>query len=151
MTDKEVKLVKTYNAPIERVWDAWTNADNIKQWLSPEGMTNPDVSVDLRVGGSYRNVMQGHNMPDPKHNGKMAVGGTYLEIDKPNKLMFTWLWEGEPAETHTSTVTVYLKKIDDHKTELTLIHNGFADDDMQQQHDMGWTSTFRKLEQFLSS
>lgn len=149
MDERQVKITKTLNAPIEKVWDAWTNPKSIRGWLSPEGMTNPEVEADLLVGGKYRIVMQGHNMPDPNHNRKIAVGGEYLEIEKPNKLVFTWLWEGSPKETHTTIVTVLMQKIDKNKTKLTLIHTGFADDDMQNEHNTGWTSTFSKLEQFL--
>lgn len=151
MTDRKIKLTKIYNAPIEKVWDAWTNPESMKQWFSPEGMTNPQISSELSVGGSYRNTMEGKNMPDPKHNGQMTVGGTYLELEKPSKLVFTWLWEGAPADTHTTTVTVLFKKLDAAKTELTLIHSGFADDTMQKEHDIGWASTFNKLDRFLSS
>lgn len=131
------------------MWDAWTNPESLKQWKSPEGMTTPEVEVDLRIGGKYKVVMEGHDMPDPSHNGKVTVAGEYLEIDKPNKLVYTWLWEGLPAETHKTTVTILLKKLDENRTELTLIHAGFADDKMQQEHNTGWLSTLKKLEEFL--
>lgn len=149
MNDNQVKIIKVLNAPIERVWEAWTNPESIKQWLSPEGMTNPEVNNDFNIGGAYRIVMEGHNMPNPTHNGLMAVGGKYLEIEKPNKLVFSWLWENAPTETHTTKIMILLKKISEQKTEMTLIHTDFADDNMRHEHDMGWNSTFKKLEQFL--
>lgn len=149
MDDKQVTITKVLEAPIEKVWDAWTNSQSIKQWLSPEGMSNPEVTNDFRVGGEYRIVMEGHNMPDPSHNGKMAVGGKYLEIEKPTKLVFTWLWENSIAETHTTKISILLTKLNDKQTEITLMHTGFVDEIMHQQHTMGWNSTFRKLDHFL--
>ncbi len=149
MEDSQVKITKVLEASIEKVWDAWTNPESIKQWLSPEGMTNPEVTNEFEVGGIYRIVMEGHNMPDPAHNGRMAVGGKYLEIEKPNKLVYTWLWENAPAETHTTTITILLKELSDLQTEMTLIHSGFADGNMRHEHNMGWNSTFNKLERFL--
>ncbi len=150
MDETQVKITKMLEAPIEKVWDAWTNPESIKEWLSPEGMTNPQVSNDFVVGGKYRIVMEGHDMPDAKHNGIMAVGGEYVEIEKPHKLILTWLWEGAPAETHTTKITVLLKSLDERQTEIALIHSGFADDAMRHEHDMGWNSTFRKLDLFLT-
>ena len=149
MNENKLELKRVIKSPIEQVWDAWTKPEQMKEWFSPEGMTRPEATADVKVGGAYRIVMEGHNMPDPKHNGKMPVGGTYVEIDKPNKLVFTWLWEGVPADTHTTTVTIMLKQIDETHTELTLIHEGFPDENMQKEHNMGWESTFNNLEQFL--
>ncbi len=149
MDDNQVKITKILHASIDMVWDAWTNPESIKQWLSPEGMTNPEVSSDFSIGGTYRIVMEGRNMPNPEHNGLMAVGGKYLEIEKPTKIVFSWLWESAPAETHTTKIMILLKEIDEKQTEMTLIHSDFADDTMRHEHDMGWNSTFNKLEKFL--
>ncbi len=149
MDDNKVEITKVLNAPIEKVWDAWTNPESIKQWLSPEGMTNPEVSNDFNIGGTYRIIMEGHNMPDPNHNGIMAVGGEYLEIEKPHKLVYTWLWENAPAETHTTKITILFKKLKAMQTEMILIHSGFADDAMRHEHAIGWSSTFEKLDLFL--
>lgn len=149
MNDNQVKITKVLESSIENVWDAWTNSESIKQWLSPEGMTNPEVTNEFIVGGKYRIVMEGHNMPNPNHNGVMAVGGEYLEIEKPNKLVFTWLWENSEAKTHTTKISIHLRRLAEKQTEMTLIHSDFADDTMRHEHDMGWNSTFNKLEKFL--
>ncbi len=149
MDKNEVIITKVISASIEKVWDAWTNPESMKQWLSPEGMTNPEVTNNFETGGKYRIVMEGRNMPNPSHNGLMAVGGKYLEIEKPHRLVFSWLWENAPAETHTTKIMLLFKEISSDKTELTLIHTDFADDNMRYEHNMGWNSTFNKLEQFL--
>ena len=49
-------------APIEKVWDAWTN---------------PEVTNEFTVGGKYQIIIKGSNMPDPNYNGVMAVGWYY--------------------------------------------------------------------------
>lgn len=150
MIDKKLEIKQIFDVPMETVWDAWTNPESLKQWKSPEGMTTPEVDVHLTVGGTYRIVMEGHDMPNPAHNGKMAITGEYLEIEKPTKLVYTWLWEGAPAGTHTTTVTILLRKLDEERTELTLIHSGFADENMYNEHNKGWVSTLKSLQQFLA-
>ena len=108
MEHNNVTIKKILPASIQHVWEAWTNPEHVKRWLSPEGMTNPEVTIDLKVGGIYKIVMEGHNMPNPEHNGKMAVSGAYLEIEKPTKLVYTWLWDKAHPETHTTTITILL-------------------------------------------
>jgi uncharacterized protein YndB with AHSA1/START domain len=149
LDERKVEITKALNAAVEKVWDAWTNPENMRVWLSPEGMTTPEVEVNLAVGGKYRIVMEGSTAEDPNHTRQLAVVGEYLEIEKPNKLVFTWLWEGSPRETHTTTVTILLQKIDEGITKLTLLHTGFVDENMQNEHKMGWISTLGKLEKFL--
>lgn len=150
MNEQKFELKRTIKAPIEKVWDAFTKPEQMKEWFSPEGMDRPEATAHVEVDGEYRIVMEGKDMPDPKHNGKMPVGGTYKIVEKPNKLVFSWLWEGAPAETHTTTVTILLKKMDEMSTELTLIHEGFPDEHMMNEHNMGWESTVNNLEKFLS-
>lgn len=94
--------------------------------------------------------MEGIHASDPGKHIRVTVGGEYLEIEKPKKLVYTWLWEGSPPETHTTTVTILLKKVGENKTEVTLIHTGFADENMKKDHNQGWEPTFRRLEKFLS-
>ncbi len=150
MTDDiSLEIKQVFDAPISKVWDAWTNPDSLKQWKSPEGMTTPEVSVDLKVGGKYKVVMVGMDQANPTAPERATVGGEYLEIDEPNRLVYTWLWEGAPAATHTTTVTVKLNKINDHQTEVILIQSGFVDQNMKEEHAKGWHSTFNKLNVFL--
>lgn len=148
MSENKIVIKRKLHASIEKVWDALTIPSNLAQWHSPEGMTCPEVTGDLRVGGRYRIVMEGKNMPNPDHNGIMAVGGEYLEIERPTRLVFTWLWEGAPEKTHTTHIEINLKEIDG-TTDLELIQSGFPDDHMKHEHDMGWNSTFNKLDVFL--
>lgn len=143
MNDKKIEITRIFDAPIEKVWDAWTKAENLMQWKSPEGMTTPEAHVDLRVGGTYRVIMAGgHAGP----NGKVIVGGTYKTIQKPNTLIFSWNWEGQDEETE---ITVLLKALSDTQTEMVFTHEGFVNKKSMKNHEHGWLSTFNKLEKFL--
>ena len=150
MADLKLEIKQVFDAPIEKVWDAWTNAESLKQWKSPEGMTTPEAEVDLKVDGNWHVVMEGDMTNGKEHAHSLLLSGKYLEIEKPNKLVYTWLWEGQPADTHNTTVTVLLKKVDDNKTEVTLLHTGFPDQNMVDEHTFGWNSTLKNLEKFLT-
>src|SRR6185503_16551777 len=72
---RAVRLRRTYQAPIEDVWDAVTNPERITRWFLP-------ISGDLRLGGSYQ--FEGN------------AGGTILACERPNRLQVTWVF-GDPT------------------------------------------------------
>ena len=135
MPDLVVNVSRVIKAPIDKVFDAWTTPEQMKQWYSPEGMTTPAASSDNHPGGTYSVTMK---MGDQVFD----MTGTYLEFDRPNKLAYTWNHDD-------SVVTVTFKAIDDSNTEVNLHHTGFADEGSRRQHNEGWVGTLNKLTKFL--
>lgn len=84
MADLSLEVKRVVRAPIERVFRAWTNADELKQWHAPAGARLLKTHVDLQVGGSYGFTMQDAEgtIYEPQ--------GEYKEIDRPHKLVMTW-------------------------------------------------------------
>ncbi len=143
MDDKKVVVSRVFNAPIEKVFKAWVDAEQMKKWYSPEGMTTPDAGSEQKKDGRYHVTM---------HMGEQEfkMQGTYLEYDEPNKLVFTW--EASMSEDNKpTTVTISFKTVQGNKAEVRLIHSGFADEGSRAQHDQGWIGTFNKLEKYLSA
>jgi uncharacterized protein YndB with AHSA1/START domain len=62
-TDRDIRIVRVYDAPLALVWAAWTEADRLAQWWGPRGFTITTHARDLRPGGSWRYTMHG---PDGK-------------------------------------------------------------------------------------
>jgi uncharacterized protein YndB with AHSA1/START domain len=79
--DKEVTITRTFNAPRELVWKAWTEPDRIAQWFGPKGWPMTVHNMDLRVGGSFHHCWR---MPDGKEGWSKWV---FREIDPPSKLV----------------------------------------------------------------
>ena len=128
----------------ERVFQAWTTPEELKRWFAPPGLTTPEAEVDLRVGGRYRIAMQ---MPQ---GPTLWVAGTYVEIDRPNRLVYTWAWEEDGSPGHETLVTVEFNALDG-QTELVLTHERLADDAERDQHSDGWNGCFAALEVHLAS
>ena len=144
MDENKISIVRVLDAPIENVWDAWTKPENLMQWKAPGAMSAADADVSLEVGEPYSVTMVGEEVGP---TGKVTIGGVYKTIEKPNKLVFTWKWEGQDEET---LVSVLLKSLGEDKTELTLIHEGFATVQSKERHAKGWESTLTKLGVFLN-
>lgn len=98
-TDREVVMSRSFNAPRELVWAAWTNPTYVRQWLlGPEGWTMPVCEIDLRPGGSWRYVWR-------KADGtEMAMAGGYVEVRPPERLVSTERWGPEWPETVNTMV-----------------------------------------------
>jgi uncharacterized protein YndB with AHSA1/START domain len=135
-----LRLRRTFQAPRERVFRAWTSAEELKRWHAPVSHTTPLVEMDLRVGGKYRITMRA---PD---GAEHSAVGVYREIDPPKKLVFTWSWEG--GDMNDTLVTIeFLER--GSATELVLTHELFPNDTVRANHEAGWNAAFEKLTQAL--
>lgn len=87
-----VRIERTFDAPAEDVFDAWTSEEVISRWFKPkEGWREAEAEVDLRVGGAVRVVMR---TPDGE---PVRAGGEYTLIERPHRLAFTWTFEDDPS------------------------------------------------------
>jgi uncharacterized protein YndB with AHSA1/START domain len=125
-----LRIERTFGAPAEKVFDAWTSEEVIRRWWQAElGWETSAAEVDLRVGGVVRVVMR-----DPDKDVEHGGGGRYTEIDPPNRLAFTWLWDGDTRRT--------LIEIDFRETEgattVTFTHSGLWDEEAVRSHEGGW-------------
>lgn len=100
-SDREIAMIRDFDAPARLVWDAYTRPELLKRWLGVFGGWTMDVcEVDLRVGGKYRYVWRGPN------GEVMGMGGTFLELVPHERIVATekfdepW-YEGEAVDTTT--------------------------------------------------
>lgn len=88
-TDREIVVVRDFDAPRRLVFDCMTKPELLRRWmLGPPGWTMPVCEIDLRVGGAYRYVWHGEN------GEEMGMGGVYQEIAAPERLIATELFDG---------------------------------------------------------
>lgn len=136
MTELSVKLRKTLNAPVEKVFDAWLDAETLSRFMTPmPGMPEPRVEADGREGGGFVIYMQVGDEEIP-HKGK------YLEVTPYSKLVFTW---ESPFSVDGSFVTIYFKKLDNDNTEIDFVHLKFKGEEERSNHEGGWTNILEKL------
>jgi uncharacterized protein YndB with AHSA1/START domain len=128
MTD-EIRLTRTIAASADEVFDAWTDADSVAQWLVPIPGGSTSARTDARVGGTFQFDMAG--------NGEvMSHHGEYLRVERPRLLEFTWFSHATGGAR--SVVTVELRAIDAEATELTLTHRLLPTPSSADAHRGGW-------------
>jgi uncharacterized protein YndB with AHSA1/START domain len=132
-------LRRTYAAPRQRVYDAWTKPELAEKVLGPGDVTVPEIEMDVRTGGTYRLVML---MPDGE---RMNVGGTYREVRAPERLSMTWRWEeDDPADELDTLLTLEFYEVAG-GTELVLTHEQLASVESRDRHADGWGKILDQL------
>jgi uncharacterized protein YndB with AHSA1/START domain len=135
MSELTTTISKHFNASPDAVFDAWTDPEGLGAWFSP--MTTASVpKLDLRVGGEFQIDMHGEDM-DFVHTGK------YLEVDRPGRLVFTWISVGTADQETTVTVEI---AADGDGSMLTLTHENFPSEESRDNHAQGWAAILGKFE-----
>ncbi|MCZ6491166.1 MAG: SRPBCC domain-containing protein [Acidobacteria bacterium] len=136
-------LRRTFQAPREKVFHAWTDPETLKKWWGPEGYETPEAEVDLRVGGRYRLGMR--KLPDGE---VFFLGGTFREISPPERLVYTWSWEQASMDVGETLVTVEFREAGQ-STEVVLKHELFPNEETREHHNQGWNGCLDKLTKLL--
>ena len=130
-----LKITRIIHAPRQEVYEAWTNAELMKQWMCPEGSSVSFVELDVRVGGAFQVVMR-IDGADTIHTG------IYREIIPPETLVFTWV----SKHTHYRESLVKLQFLaHGESTELILLQTQLPDDEAVERHTAGWTQLIEHL------
>jgi uncharacterized protein YndB with AHSA1/START domain len=138
---KTLRVERTFQAPAEAVFDAWTSEEVIRRWWHAElGWETAEAEVDLRVGGVVRVVMR-----DPNKDREYGGGGNYTEIERPNRLAFTWIWDGD---TRRTLIQLDFEETDG-STTVSFTHSGLWDEEAVRSHEDGWGKLFDNLERTL--
>jgi uncharacterized protein YndB with AHSA1/START domain len=111
--EREISATRTFDAPRELVWKAWTDPDAISNWWGPVGFTTTTEVMDLRPGGVWIHTMHGPDGTDYPNRTE------YIEVVEPERLVYrnSGKKEGEYEISFVSTIT--FTEIEG-KTEVTL-------------------------------
>lgn len=108
----DITISRVIDAPLERVFDAWTNPESLAQWWGPQGFTTTTERIDVRPGGAWQYVMRG---PDGTDYPNLI---TFDEIVRPERITYSHgETEDRPDDFHT---TVIFEDAGDGRTKLTM-------------------------------
>ena len=131
-----VVVRRTIAASAEDLFDAWLDPEALAQWMRPGTINSTVARVEPKVGGAYEITMQGQS-------GPIVHKGVYKTIDRPNRLVFTWI--SGPTGNIETLVTVDFVKVDK-RTEVIVTHEQLPESAMPS-HRNGWTSGLEHLDE----
>ena len=159
---KDLVVERIFDAPVERVWKAWTDPAEAVKWWGPRSFIAPDSTIDLRVGGKYVFSMQATGELAKQFDKVIYSGGVYKEIvegkkivymdsftDKDGNLVSPEIY-GMPADfPQNLEVTVEFEELDGGKTKMTVRHAGLPAGQLAADTEAGWNESFDKLAESL--
>jgi uncharacterized protein YndB with AHSA1/START domain len=139
--DTTLVITRVFEAPPERVFDAWLTREEWQSWIGPEGVDCDVHLLEPHAGGRYRLTMHVSGQPP------IAVAGVFKVIERPSTLSFTWGAEGDPTQQSLVRLTFIERQ---GKTELTLRQEGLDSAADRDQFGHGWNSALNKLARYLA-
>ena len=152
-----VVIEHSFDAPVELIWQMWTDPDHFRAWYGPEGALIPMAKMDVRVGGSRLVCME---VQTPNGPMQMWFRGEYLEVVENQRLVYTesmsdengvvksaadmGMPEGHPT---TTEVRVELDAVGA-GTRMVLTHTGIPEDSPGA---AGWRMAISKLTNYLEA
>lgn len=137
-----VRIVRTFAAPRDKVFEAWTNPALMANWFARDPAFGPTriIEADVRTGGRYRVEVEA---------GERYVGwGVYQDVTPPTKLVFTWNWEHHGFSD--AVVTVDFADAPDGGTVVTLRHELLPTAIDRDAHRKGWHGCFEMLDRVVA-
>jgi uncharacterized protein YndB with AHSA1/START domain len=134
ITDRELVLNRLIDAPRDKVYRCWTDAEILKQWFAPKPYTTPFAQLDVRPGGSNVITMRSPDGQD------MPNAGVYLDVVKNERLVFTdaYTKAWEPKENPFMTVILTFEDAGNGKTNYTARVRHWTKEAREQHEKMGF-------------
>ena len=140
-----LRMERTFNAPRQAVFNAWTSSDVLRRWWSPgPDWETPIAEADVRVGGHLRIVMRS---PEGEEIGG---GGEYVEVTPSERLIFTWTWDGHEGHSGAQLIEVEFNEQEDGTTTVVLTNRGLRDEEDRRSHQEGWEASLDNLARVLA-
>jgi uncharacterized protein YndB with AHSA1/START domain len=133
-----VRIERTFSAPAEAVFDAWTSPEVMRRWFhaAPDWET-PKAEVDLRIGGKFRVMMRRTD------GSEVELSGEYTEIDRPHRLAMTCTFSDDPSYQEQLIELTFSES--DGSTTVVLINSGIPTDERRDSQHWGWGGCLDEL------
>lgn len=150
-TRDAVVIERSFDAPVDVIWQMWTDPEHFKKWYGPDGATIPVATMDVRVGGSR---LLGMEIRTPNGVMQLWFAGEYREVVENERLVYTESMSDEngnepsrsgegPPDGHAG-ITEVLVELEDlgGRTRMVMTHAGVPSDSPGA---VGWSMALDKL------
>lgn len=142
----DLSITRTFDAPRELVFEAFSNTEHARKWMGPRGFVATHFEQDVRPGGKWRACLRHIEGKYPD----LWQGGTFQEIVPPKRVVYTFAWEGQGGQpTRETVVTINFHDLPGSRTRMEF-HQEFFDSARERDgHNEGWNSSFDCLADYV--
>jgi uncharacterized protein YndB with AHSA1/START domain len=142
--ERTLRIERTFDAPVERVFEAWTSEEVLRRWLHANpAWETPTAEVDLRVGGTIRIVMR-----DPSDGAEYGATGSYTLVDPPRRLVFTWAWDEAPDSPQLIELEFSEQE---GRTSVRMTNSAIPSEGRFKSQERGWNLCYDNLERLFAA
>lgn len=145
-SDREIVMTRVFDAPRDLVFEAHTSCEHMSQWWGPKAYEIASCELDFHEGGAWRIVHRG------SEGDEYGFRGEFREIVRPERIVWTFEFEGMPGHISVQTATFEEK---DGKTRLTAVaeYASVEERDATLESGMaeGASETYDRLEEYVES
>lgn len=141
-TNSSIRISRYFSKSPYKVWQAWTDPKLVKSWFGsdPNG-TVIDASLDVQIDGTFEVTFRNYD------GSQFTCIGAYKEIEKYQRLVFTWTWKDRPEVRELVTLVFQAEQ----NGTLMIFEHANIDASTTHNYETGWKSTFDKLERTLKA
>lgn len=145
-TAQSIHAEKKFSVGVNDLYDAWINADKLKQWWQPAGNKLMNVENDVREGGSIRYEFEGKD-----GQKTIVITGQYKEVKPAQQLVYSWNWQmlGSQIESDNPFELTIEFSGDEKESSLRVTQTAQDENEAIQPRQKGWEDELESLQQFL--
>jgi uncharacterized protein YndB with AHSA1/START domain len=145
MNERAIRIVRSFDAPRERLWKEWTEPARFADWFGGVDATVPlsSVEMDVQEGGAWRLTMEFGERVIHWH-------GAYHEVVEPSRVVFT-ITDVPPPDADYHLITVELADLGDGRTEMRFEQRGPMPQAQVEAAGAGWGTFFDRIEERLAA
>lgn len=138
---QKVEASKQFAVPVEKLYEAWNDPEQLKQWWRPLGNHLKDVTNELKSGGTVRYMF---------NDDALVISGTYDEVKPNEKLVYSWNWEfpGNAVKNASYKLTILFSG-QQSGSQVHVLQETIKSDEMLHPKEDGWEKGLEDLANFL--
>ena len=146
-TGVSLEIEKTFGVPVERLYQAWTTEDDLRQWWRPMENTLKQMTNELQEGGRVS-----YEFENSEQQHAFTIHGNYKKVEEVNRLVYTWNWElPTQAVKESEHLLTVLFEASGNESRLHIRQDQIADEESVHPHRDGWENALESLKAYLEN
>ena len=143
---KTIEIKKDFPVSKENLYQAWTNADELKQWWKPLKATLTEVDNTVEKAGKIKYSFENNDIKD-----FLVITGEYLEVEENSKLIYTWDWVTKEGPLGNGSYKLTVNFTDaDQGSQVSILQESNSSEEAVMPHQDGWEKSLEDLRNYLS-